>query len=246
MAGHSQFKNIMYRKGAQDAKRAKLFTKLAKEITVAVKVGGEDASANPRLRAAIAEAKKNSVPKDNIERAVKKGLGNEAGDDYEEVRYEGMGPGNVAVIVEALTDNRNRTASSVRAAFNKAGGSLTPVAFNFERVGYMQFKAEVGSADDVLEAAIEAGAQDVESGEDSHEVYCEPDDFNEVRAALEGKLGEPDVARLDWRPLNKTDLNEDQARSLFKFLDVLDDDDDVQRVTAAFEVSEEVMQKLSA
>lgn len=244
MAGHSQFKNIMHRKGAQDAKRAKLFTKLAKEITVAAKTGGPDPASNPRLRAAIAEARKNSVPKDNVDRALKRAAGNDASADYEEIRYEGMGPGNVAVIVEALTDNRNRTASNVRAAFNKHGGSLTPVQFNFERVGYMQFKADAGSADAVFEAAIEAGASDVESGDEGHEVYCAPDDFNEVRATLEATLGEPEAARLDWRPLNTVSLDLEQAQSLFKFLDVLDDDDDVQRVAANYDIAPEILERL--
>lgn len=235
----------MYRKGAQDAKRSKLFTKLAKEITVSVKVGGPDASSNPRLRAAIAEARKNSMPKDNVDRAVKRALGSDSASDYEEVRYEGMGPGNVSIIVEALTDNRNRSASNVRAAFNKLGGSLTPVTFNFERVGYLSFKAEVGTPDAVLEAAIEAGASDVESSEESHDIYCEVDDFNDVRAALEEALGEPDSARLDWRPLNRVEVDEDAGRTLLKLLDTLEDDDDVQRVIANFEMSDEVMERLS-
>lgn len=246
MAGHSQFKNIMYRKGAQDAKRSKLFTKLAKEITVSVKTGGADATSNPRLRAAISEARKNSMPKDNVDRAIKRALGGDSADDYVEVRYEGMGPGNVSIIVEALTDNRNRTASNVRAAFNKLGGSMTPVAFNFERVGFLAFKAEVGSADDIFEAAIEAGAADVESDEEAHNIYCAPDDFNDVRAALETKLGEPETARLDWRPLNKAEVDEEAAKTLFKLLDTLEDDDDVQRVTANFDISEDVMERLSA
>lgn len=247
MAGHSQFKNIMYRKGAQDAKRSKLFTKLAKEITVSVKTGGSDITSNPRLRAAIAEARKNSMPKDNVDRAVKRALGGDAADNYEEVRYEGMGPGNVSIIVEALTDNRNRTASNVRAAFNKLGGSMTPVTFNFERVGFLAFKLEVGSADDIFEAAIEAGAADVETDEEVHNIYCSPEDFNEVRAALEAKLGEPDSARLDWRPLNKAEVtDEDTAKTLFKLLDTLEDDDDVQRVTSNFDISEEIMERLSA
>jgi len=246
MAGHSKFKNIMYRKGAQDAKRARLFTKLAKEITVAAKSGGAEAESNPRLRAAIMDARKNSMPKDNIDRALKKATEAGAGDDYEEVRYEGMGPGNVAIIVEALTDNRNRTAAEVRAAFNKAGGSMTPVQFNFERVGLIGFPAAAGDHDTVLEAAIEAGAQDVVSSEDGHEVYCEPDDLNAVRAALEERLGEPETARLDWKPLNTVAVDEEQARSLFKFLDVLDDNEDVQRVAANYEMTDAVMESLSA
>ncbi|SIS39324.1 YebC/PmpR family DNA-binding transcriptional regulator [Insolitispirillum peregrinum] len=246
MAGHSQFKNIMYRKGAQDAKRSKLFTKLAKEITVSVKTGGSDMTSNPRLRAAIAEARKNSMPKDNVDRAIKRALGGDSADNYEEVRYEGMGPGNVSIIVEALTDNRNRTASNVRAAFNKLGGSMTPVTFNYERVGYLAFKAEVGSPDDIFEAAIEAGAADVESDDEAHNIYCSPEDFNDVRAALESKLGEPDTARLDWRPLNRAEVDEEAAKTLFKLLDTLEDDDDVQRVTANFDIPDEIMERLSS
>ncbi|GAB3437731.1 YebC/PmpR family DNA-binding transcriptional regulator [Insolitispirillum peregrinum] len=246
MAGHSQFKNIMYRKGAQDAKRSKLFTKLAKEITVSVKTGGSDMTSNPRLRAAIAEARKNSMPKDNVDRAIKRALGGDSADNYEEVRYEGMGPGNVSIIVEALTDNRNRTASNVRAAFNKLGGSMTPVTFNYERVGYLAFKADVGSPDDIFEAAIEAGAADVESDDEAHNIYCSPEDFNDVRAALESKLGEPDTARLDWRPLNRAEVDEEAAKTLFKLLDTLEDDDDVQRVTANFDIQDEIMERLSS
>mgnify|MGYP001806041628 CR=1 FL=1 len=246
MAGHSQFKNIMYRKGAQDAKRSKLFTKLAKEITVSVKTGGSDMTSNPRLRAAIAEARKNSMPKDNVDRAIKRALGGDSADNYEEVRYEGMGPGNVSIIVEALTDNRNRTASNVRAAFNKLGGSMTPVTFNYERVGYLAFKADVGSPDDIFEAAIEAGAADVESDDEAHNIYCSPEDFNDVRAALESKLGEPDTARLDWRPLNRAEVDEESAKTLFKLLDTLEDDDDVQRVTANFDIPDEIMERLSS
>jgi len=246
MAGHSQFKNIMYRKGAQDAKRSKLFTKLAKEITVSVKTGGSDMTSNPRLRAAIAEARKNSMPKDNVDRAIKRALGGDSADNYEEVRYEGMGPGNVSIIVEALTDNRNRTASNVRAAFNKLGGSMTPVTFNYERVGYLAFKADVGSPDDIFEAAIEAGAADVESDDEAHNIYCSPEDFNDVRAALESKLGEPDTARLDWRPLNRAEVDEEAAKTLFKLLDTLEDDDDVQRVTANFDIPDEIMERLSS
>lgn len=245
MAGHSQFKNIMHRKGAQDAKRAKIFTKLAKEITVSVKTGGADMTSNPRLRAAIAEARKNSMPKDNIDRAMKRALGGDASADYEEVRYEGMGPGNVAIIVEALTDNRNRTASNVRAAFNKLGGSMTPVTFAFDRVGYLSYKLEVGDADQVLEAAIEAGASDAETHEEGHDIYCSVDDFNDVRAALEASLGEPDAARLDWRPQNLVSVDEEAAKTLMKLIDTLEDDDDVQRVSANYEIPEDVLAKLA-
>ncbi|WP_043644086.1 YebC/PmpR family DNA-binding transcriptional regulator [Caenispirillum salinarum] len=245
MAGHSQFKNIMYRKGAQDAKRAKMFTKLAKEITVAAKQGLPEPDKNPRLRAAIAAARAQSMPKDNIERAMKRALPGGDSADYEEVRYEGMGPGNVSVIVEALTDNRNRTAAEVRSAFTKAGGGLSTVTFNFERVGLIQYPADKADAETMLEHAIMAGAQDVESDETSHTIYCQPDDLQAVRDALEDELGEPEAARLDWKPLTVVDItDEDQAKSLFKFLDVLEDNDDVQRVAANFNVSEDIMEKV--
>ncbi|AMW35039.1 YebC/PmpR family DNA-binding transcriptional regulator [Haematospirillum jordaniae] len=241
MAGHSKFKNIMHRKGAQDAKRAKLFTKLAKEIYVAARTGGPEPEGNPRLRAAIMDARKNSLPKDNIERALKKAQSGADGEDYEEVRYEGMGPGNVAVIVEALTDNRNRTASDVRAVFSKHGGALTPVQFNFDRVGYIVYASSVGSPDDVLEAAVEAGADDVVSSEEEHEIFCAPDSLGAVRAALEQVLGEPEAARLDWKALNTVSLDEDGARSLLKFLDILEDNDDVQRVFSNEDIPDAVM-----
>lgn len=244
MAGHSKFKNIMHRKGAQDAKRAKLFTKLAKEIYVAAKTGGLEPDGNPRLRAAILEARRNSVPKDNIERAMKKAQAGGDGEDYEEIRYEGMGPGNVAVIVESLTDNRNRTASEVRSIFSKAGGALTPVQFNYERVGYISYPVAAGSADAMLEAAIEAGADDVVSNDEEHAIYCAPDMLGDVRDALESALGEAQTARLDWKALNTVALDEDGARSLFKFLDALDDNDDVQRVFSNEEISDDVLEKL--
>lgn len=245
MAGHSKFKNIMHRKGAQDARRAKLFTKLAKEIYVAARTSGDDPESNPRLRAAIIEARKNSVPKDNIERALKKAVSTGEGEDYEEVRYEGMGPGNVAVIVEALTDNRNRTASDVRAIFSKYGGALTPVQFNFDRVGYLAYSASAGSADKILEAAIEAGADDVVSSDEEHEVFCDPESLGVVRTVLEEALGEPEAARLDWRALNTVSLDEETARSFFKFLDVLEDNDDVQKVFSNEDISDDVMAVLS-
>jgi len=252
MAGHSQFKNIMYRKGGQDAKRAKLFTKLAREITVSCKVGSPDADANPRLRAAIAAAKQASMPKDNIERAMARAISSTDGADLEELRYEGYGPGQVAVIVECLSDNRNRTAAEVRTAFNKNSGTMgetNSVAFNFERVGYVRYPVEAGGADDMLEAAIEAGADDVVSDMSSegggHDIYCQPDDFNTVREALTAAKGEPETARLDWRPNSTVSVDEDTARTLLKFLDVLDDNDDVQRVAANYEISDEIMQALS-
>ncbi len=249
MAGHSQFKNIMYRKGGQDAKRAKLFTKLAREITVAAKLGSPDPDSNPRLRAAIVAARGQSMPKDNIQRALDKALGGGDTDALEELRYEGYGPGNVAVIVECLSDNRNRTASDVRAAFNKNGGTMgesNSVAFNFNRVGLIHYPADKGEAETVLEAAIEAGADDVESGEDGHDIYCAPDDLGAVSKAMEESLGEPEYARLDWKPLSTVAVDEKTAPTLLKFLDVLDDNDDVQRVAANYEIDDAVMEKLSA
>jgi YebC/PmpR family DNA-binding regulatory protein len=249
MAGHSQFKNIMYRKGGQDAKRAKLFTKLAREITVSCKVGSPDPDANPRLRAAIAAARQASMPKDNIERAMAKATSTADADTLEELRYEGYGPGQVAVIVECLSDNRNRTAAEVRAAFNKNGGTMgetNSVAFNFERVGYIRYPGEAGDPDAMLEAAIEAGADDVVSDETGHDIYCQPDDLNAVREAMTAAKGEPEAARLDWRPNSTVSVDEDTARSLMKFLDVLDDNDDVQRVAANYEIADDVMQRLSA
>lgn len=246
MAGHSKFKNIQFRKGAQDKKRAKLFTKLAKEITVAAKMGMPDPEHNPRLRAAMAAARAQSMPKENIKRAMDRAAGND-GENYEEARYEGYGPGNVALIVEALTDNRNRTAGSVRTAFNKGGGALgetNSVAFNFDRVGQIKYPADAGDEDRIMEAAIEAGADDVESSEDGHDIYCKPDDLNTVQNALEGELGEPESAQLDWRPLNTVELDKDTAEKLFNLLDVLDDDDDVQRVAANFEIDDAILAEL--
>ncbi|SDE75227.1 YebC/PmpR family DNA-binding transcriptional regulator [Rhodospira trueperi] len=249
MAGHSQFKNIMYRKGGQDAKRAKLFTKLAREITVSCKTGSPDPDANPRLRAAIAAAKQASMPKDNIERAMAKATSTADTDTLEELRYEGYGPGQVAVIVECLSDNRNRTAAEVRSAFNKNGGTMgetNSVAFNFERVGYLRYPAGAGDADAMLEAAIEAGADDVVSDDEGHDIYCQPDDLNAVREAMTAARGEPEAARLDWRPNSTVPVDEDTAKTLLKFLDVLDDNDDVQRVAANYEIADEIMEKLSA
>lgn len=246
MAGHSKFKNIMFRKGAQDKKRAKLFTKLAKEITVAAKMGMPDPEHNPRLRAAMAAARQQSMPKDNIKRAMDKAAGGD-GENYEEARYEGYGPGNVALIVEALTDNRNRTAGSVRTAFNKGGGAMgetNSVAFNFDRVGQINYPADTCDEDKVMEAAIEAGADDVESSEGGHDIFCNPDDLNTVQKALEDTLGEPESARLDWRPLNTVELDKETAEKLFNLLDVLDDDDDVQRVAGNFEIDDAILAEL--
>jgi YebC/PmpR family DNA-binding regulatory protein len=248
MAGHSQFKNIMHRKGRQDATRAKLFTRLQREIQVASKAGLPDPNANPRLRAAIQAAKAANMPKDNIDRAIKRGQGGDA-ESYDEVRYEGYGPGGVAVIVEALTDNRNRTASAVRSTFGKHGGSLgetNSVSFQFNRVGSIRYPAAVASADDMLEAAIEAGADDVESGEEGHEVLCAPDELDAVREALEARFGPPERAALGWRPQATVPVDDERAEGLLKMLQALDDNDDVQRVVANFEVSEGVLERLAS
>jgi YebC/PmpR family DNA-binding regulatory protein len=248
MAGHSQFKNIMHRKGRQDAKRAKAFMRLVREVQVAVKMGGPDPSSNPRLRSALLAARAANVPKDNIERAINKGSGADS-ENYEEVRYEGYGPGGVAVIVETLTDHRNRTAAEMRTAFSKLGGSLgetNSVSFQFDRIGEIHFAADIGDADTVLEAAIEAGAEDCQSSEEGHDIICAPDDLNTVREALEESLGEPEEARLGWRPQVTVPVDEDQASTLLKLLDILDDNDDVQRVVANFEADDEVLERLSA
>ncbi|MBB4102030.1 YebC/PmpR family DNA-binding transcriptional regulator [Allorhizobium borbori] len=248
MAGHSQFKNIMHRKGKQDSVRSKMFSKLAREITVAAKTGMPDPNMNPRLRLAIQNAKAQSMPKDNIERAIKKAAGND-GENYDEVRYEGYGPGGVAVIVEALTDNRNRTASNVRSIFTKAGGALGEtgsVSFSFDRVGEITYKLAVGDADKVMEAAIEAGAEDVETDEEGHTIYCGFEDIGEVSKALEATLGEAETVKAVWKPQNTIPVDEEKAQSLMKLIDNLEDDDDVQNVYSNFEVSDEVMAKLSA
>ncbi|MGI4941334.1 MAG: YebC/PmpR family DNA-binding transcriptional regulator [Janthinobacterium lividum] len=249
MAGHSQFKNIMHRKGAQDAKRARQFAKLIREITVSARQGLPDPAFNPRLRAAMSAAREANMPRDTIERAVKKATGAGGGDDYTEVRYEGYGPAGVAVIVETLTDNRNRTASDVRAAFNKHGGALgetNSVSFMFSRVGVIEYPAKAGSADAMLEGAIEAGADDAASGPDGHEVICAVDDFFAVRDALEARFGPPASAKLDWRPSTSVTLDEERAASLLKLIDALEDSDDVQNVYANFDIPEDVMQALSA
>jgi YebC/PmpR family DNA-binding regulatory protein len=249
MAGHSQFKNIMYRKGAQDKKRAKIFTKLIRELTTSARGGLPDPNANPRLRAAILAARQANMPKDTVERAIKRGAGGEAGEAYEEVRYEGYGPGGVAVIVEALTDNRNRTASEVRAAFTKSGGALAEtnsVSFQFDHAGEITYPAGAASADDMLEAAIEAGAADVVSDDDGHVVISAPEDFNTVRDGLEARFGAAESARLGWRPKTTAPVDEETGGILFKLLETLEDSDDVQNVYANFEVSEDVMARLSA
>ena len=249
MAGHSQFKNIMHRKGAQDARRARQFAKLIREITVSARQGLPDPAFNPRLRAAVIAARQANMPKDTVDRAIKKATGAGAGEDYVEVRYEGYGPAGVAVIVEALTDNRNRTASDVRSAFSKHGGALgetNSVSFLFNRVGVIRYPAAAASEDAMLEAAIEAGADNVESDAESHEVTCATDDFFAVRDALETRFGAPESARLDWRPTTQITLDEDRAGSLLKLLDALEDNDDVQNVYANFDIPDAVMQLLSA
>ena len=249
MAGHSQFKNIMHRKGAQDARRARQFAKLIREITVSARTGLPDPALNPRLRTAMAEARVANMPRDTIERAVKKATGAAGGEDYVDVRYEGYGPAGVAVIVEALTDNRNRTASDVRAAFNKHGGALgetNSVSFMFSRLGVIEYPATTATADAMLEAAIDAGADNVESGPEGHEITCAPDDWMAVRDALEARFGAPAAAKLDWRPSTSVTLDEDRAISLLKLIDALEDNDDVQNVYANFEIPDAVMQSLSA
>lgn len=246
MAGHSKWANIQHRKGRQDAARSKLFSKLSKEITVAAKMGDPDPEKNPRLRLAVKEAKTNSVPKDVIERAIKKSSAGE-GDDYEEIRYEGYGPNGVAVIVEAMTDNRNRTASNVRSIFSKNGGNLGEtgsVGFIFERKGEVAYGVDAGDADTVLMAAIEAGAEDVESSEEGHLIWCQDTDLNDVSNALETELGESQSTKLIWKPTTTTELDLEGMQKLMKLIDALEDDDDVQRVTANFEASDEIMDQL--
>ena len=243
MAGHSKWANIQHRKGRQDKLRSKLFSKLSKEITVAAKMGDPDPDKNPRLRLAVKEAKSNSMPKDVIERAIKKSQGGDA-DTYEEIRYEGYGPNGVAVIVEAMTDNRNRTASTVRSTFAKNGGNLGEtgsVGFMFDRKGEVVYPASVGDADTVMMAAIEAGAEDVQSDEENHVIICADTDLNEVASALEETLGESESTKLIWQPNITTEVDLEGLTKLMKLLDTLEEDDDVQRVTANFEASDEVM-----
>lgn len=248
MAGHSQFKNIMYRKGAQDAKRSKMFSKLSREITVAAKQGLADPDSNPRLRAAIQAARAQNMPKDNIERAIQKAQGADA-ETYETVRYEGFGPGGVSIIVEALTDNRNRTASDVRTAFQKNGGTLGEsgsVSYLFSLVGSVTYPASAADADQMLEAAIEAGADDCVSSPEGHEIICAVEALGEVRDALEARFGPPESARLVWKPQTSIPVDSAQAETLFRLLDALDDNDDVQQVYANYEVADEVLQKMTA
>jgi YebC/PmpR family DNA-binding regulatory protein len=248
MAGHSKFKNIMHRKGRQDAARSKLFSKLSREITVAAKAGVPDPAMNPRLRLAVANARAESMSKDVIDRAIKKAAGGEA-ETYDEIRYEGFGPGGVGVIVEVLTDNRNRAASEVRASFTKSGGNLAEtgaVSFMFAHVGVIEYDAGVASADAMLEAAIDAGADDVVSGEAGHEIYASPESFREVAKALEHKFGEPRKAGLVWKPQSTVSIDDEQGEKVLRLIETLNDNDDVQNVYANFEVSDALVAKMSA
>src|SRR5213083_1710653 len=246
MAGHSQFKNIMHRKGRQDAAKSKLFGKLAREITVSARMGLPDPAMNPRLRAAIIAARAENMPKDNIERAIKKATGSDA-ESYDEIRYEGYGPGGVAVIVETLTDNRNRTAGEVRAAFTKGGGNLAEtgaVSFMFDRVGVVEYDASKASDDAMLDAAIEAGADDVVSSESGHEIYASQETFREVAKALEAKFGEAGKAALTWKPQNTIAVDDETGEKLLKLMDLLNEHDDVQNVYANFEISDALVAKM--
>ncbi len=248
MAGHSQFKNIMHRKGRVDAVRSKMFGKLAREITVAAKLGTPDPAMNPRLRAAVLAARAENMPKDNIERAIKKASGAD-GENYEDIRYEGYGPGGAALIVEAQTDNRNRTASDVRSAFTKSGGSLAEtgaVAFMFDRVGVIAYPASVADADTMLEAAIEAGADDVSSGEEGHEIVCAQDSYGEVSKALEAKFGDPTRTGLIWKAQNTIDVDDETGEKLIRLVEVIEDQDDVQNVYVNFALSPALIAKLEA
>ena len=248
MAGHSKWANIKHRKGKADAQRAKLFSKLGREIYVAAKLGGGDPDMNPRLRLAISTARGQSMPKDGIEKNIQKGVGGGEGENYEEMRYEGYGIGGVAVIVEALTDNKNRTAAEIRTAFTKGGGNLGEtgcVNFMFDRVGEVAYPADKASAEEMFESALEAGASNVESTSEYHEITCEANDFAAVRDALESKYGEPERQGLIWKPNVINDVNEEQASSILELIDILEDNDDVQNVTANFDVSDEIMEKLN-
>jgi YebC/PmpR family DNA-binding regulatory protein len=245
MAGHSQFKNIMHRKGRQDAQKSKLFSKLAREITVSAKLGTPDPAMNPRLRAAVIAARQENMPKDNIERAIKKAIGGES-ENYEEIRYEGYGPGGVAVIVEVLTDNRNRAASDIRSYFTKSGGNLGEtgsVSFMFDRTGVVEYDHRVASDDAMLEAAIEAGADDVVSSESGHEIYASPETFRDVAKTLEAKFGEPRKSAVIWKPQNTVAVDDEAGEKLLKLLDLLNEHDDVQNVYANFEVSDALVSR---
>lgn len=249
MAGHSQFKNIMHRKGAQDKKRAKMFTKIGREIMAACKEGAPDPAQNPRLRTAVAWARSENMPKDRIETAIKKGSGETDTDNYESIRYEGYGPSGIAIIIEALTDNRNRTAPELRSAFSKAGGSLGEtgsVSFMFDNVGLIRYPADVADEVAMLEAAIEAGAGNCELEDDRHVITCAQEDFGAVRNTLEQKFGEPNTAKLVWTPQNTVAVDEDTAQTLLKLIDTLDDNDDVQEVFSNFEIPDDIMERISA
>jgi len=249
MAGHSQFKNIMHRKGAQDVRRARAFAKIIREITVSARQGLPDPAANPRLRAAVTAAARANMPKDTVDRAIKRASGDAGGEDYVSRRYEGFGPHRVAIIVEALTDNLNRTASDVRSLFSKSGGALgeaNSVSFLFHRLASIRYPTGAATADAMLDAAIEAGADDVASTPEGHDVTCAPDDLFSVRDALAARFGDPDQAKLDWRPTTTVSLDEEAAAAVLKLLDQLDELDDVQTVFANFEVSDAVLAKLSA
>jgi YebC/PmpR family DNA-binding regulatory protein len=250
MAGHSQFKNIMYRKGAQDKKRAKVFTKLIRELTVAARSGMPDPDKNPRLRNAVVAARAANMPKDTLERAIKRGAGEDEGEDYSEIRYEGYGPGGVALIVDTLTDNRNRTAAEVRTAFNKHGGTMGEsgsVSFLFDRVGSIHYPPEVADEEAVFEAALEAGAEDCESDATGHQITCAPDDFSDVRDALEARFGAPETPGLTWRPQTTVAVeNEDEGGVLLRLIEALDDNDDVQQVSANFEMADDLIDRLTA
>ncbi len=246
MAGHSKFKNIMHRKGAQDKKRAKVFGRLIKELTVAARVN-TDAESNPRLRTALVAARAANMPKDNIERVLKRAEGGE-GDSYDEVRYEGYGPGGTALIVDAMTDNRNRTASEVRSAFNKFGGALGEtgsVSFMFDKIGQIFYSLDASDADTMFEAVLDAGADNVESDGNGHEIICAPENFNSVREDLEARFGPPEESGLTWKPQNLISVNEAQASTLLKFLDALDDNDDVQNVSSNFDISDAIIDTLT-
>jgi YebC/PmpR family DNA-binding regulatory protein len=247
MAGHSKFKNIMHRKGAQDKKRSAMFSKLSREITVAAKMGLPDPDMNPRLRAAVLAAKAQSMPKDNIQRSIDKAAKGE-GDNYEEIRYEGFGPGGVSIIVEALSDNRNRTATNVRTIFSKNGGNLGAsgsVSHGFDRMGLIEYGAAAGDADKVLEAAIEAGADDVQSDEEGHEVWTSVDSLHEVAKAMEAALGEAEAVKLGWKPQNETTVTGDDVATLMKLIDALEEDDDVQTVWGNYEISDADLERLA-
>jgi YebC/PmpR family DNA-binding regulatory protein len=249
MAGHSQFKNIMHRKGAQDKKRASLFAKLGRELTVAARSTGPDPDGNPRLRAAIAAARAANMPKDNLARAIKRGSGSDAAANYEEIRYEGYSKGGVAIIVETLTENRNRTASEVRSAFSRHGGTMAEagaVTFVFEHVGEVRYAADAADNEAMFEAALDAGANDVQSDASGHEITCSTEEFHTVAGTLEDKFGQPQSAKFVWRPVTTTVVDEDAAESLFRLFDALDDNDDVQTISANYEIADDVLERLTA